>query len=356
MTKYITDIGTFERGIQLLHEKGGQLMPQRSPDHPTTHVRGGVVTTYWPPASRVRGLVTSLATQVGYDQETATGGRICRHIADDIIGVPYKGTDWSQKWFRLAKGGNHWHYLYAKPGLYDYAIEIDVKSAYWSSFMSGKSTLLRGDGTWIDDGGALADFGTLMDTLPKWLRVSMMGGFASWRKEYYMKPKNPQNGWELEHKTSTYIKTGALFNSTHRAIAKVWKFMQALHNLLGDDCLRIHTDGVIINCSHNMDFEVPMEELFKKWGFDYTVKGFGHCWIHDVNSVVLGQKIAGSKRYIRDEMVSQGIKVNLGKLPPRDHRWFSTEPSSEGSNIDMDPVSVITQTSFPFGIEMVIDS
>lgn len=355
MTNYIIEPGTFEKGIQLLHAKGGQLFPQRTPDHPITHLCGSNVTTYWPEKSRVRGLVTQLATQVGYDPEIATGGRICRHIADDILELPYQKTDYSNKWLRLARGGTHWHYLYAKPGLYDYAIEIDVKSAYWASFMTGKSTLLRGDGTWLDDGGKLQDFGTLMATLPKWIRVAMLGQFSSWRSQYYVKPKIVETGWELEHKTFCQVKTGALFNATHRAIARVWKFMQAVHNLLGDDCLRIHTDGVIINCSHNMDFEQPLEDLFKLWGFDYTVKGFGHCWIHDANSVVLGQKIAGSKRYIRDEMVAQGVKVDLGRQPPKDHRWFSTEPSTIGADVDMEPVPVITQTALPFGVEQTID-
>jgi hypothetical protein len=297
-----------------------------------------------------------LATQIGFDPEIATGGRICRHIANEVIAIPYQETDFSSKWSRLAQAGTHWHYLYAKPGLYDYAVELDVKSAYWASFMTGKSTLLRGDGTWIDDGGRLEDFGVLMSTLPKWLRVSMLGQLASWKSEFYVRPQVPVTGWELEHKTFRQIKTGALFNATHRAIARVWKFMQALHSLLGDDCLRIHTDGVIINCSNGMDWEVPVEDLFRKWGFDYTVKGFGHCWIHDVNSVVLGQKIAGSKRYIRDEMVAQGVRINLAKLPPKDHRWFSTEPSAIGADIDMHPVSVVAQAALPFGVEQVIDS
>ncbi len=355
MTTYTTKTGTFEAGIKLLHERGGQLMPQRTPDHPTTHVCGGTITTLWPEKSRVRGLVTSVAAQIGFDEERATGGRICRHIANEIMGLPYEGTDYSSKWLKLAKGGSHWHYLHASPGLYDYAVELDIKSAYWASFMTGKSTLLRGDGTWLDDGGKLQDFGVLMDTLPKWLRVSMLGQFSSWKKEFYVRPKVIETGWELEHKTFHQVKTGALFNATHRAIARVWKFMQAAHNLLGDDCLRIHTDGIIVNCSNGMDWEVTLEDLFKKWGFDYSVKGFGHCWIHDCNSVVLGKKIAGSKRYIRDEMISQGIKVNLGKLPPKEHRWFSTEPSSVGTDVDMEPVPVISQTALPFGVEKVID-
>lgn len=356
MTNYIIETGTFEKGIQLLHERGGQLFPQRTPDHPVTHLCGRTVTTYWPPKSRVRGLVTHAASLVGYDPEIATGGRICRHIANDVIQVPYQGTDYSSKWHRLAKGGSHWHYLYARPGLYDYAIELDIKSAYWASFMSGKSTLMRGDGSWIDDGGKLQDFGVLMDTLPKWLRVSMLGQFASWQSKYFIKPPNSQTGWELEEKTFCQVKTGALFNATHRAIARVWKFMQAIHQLLGDDCLRIHTDGVIIDCSKSMDWEQGVEDLFTRWGFEYSVKGFGHCWIHDVNSVVLGQKIAGSKRYIRDEMVAQGVKVDLGRVPPKSHRWFSTEPSTILSDVDMEPVPIVTQSALPFGVEHVIDS
>lgn len=355
MTNHTITTGTFEAGIKLLHETGGQLMPQRNPDSATVLVCGRNVTTLWPPKSRVRGLVTQVATQIGYDPFIATGGRICRYIADDILAIPYQDTFYSPRWQKLAQGGQHWHYLYANPGLYDYAIELDVKSAYWASFMTGKSTLMRGDGSWIDDGGKLGEFGILMNTLPKWLRVSMLGQFASWKSDFYLPDKTTEGGWGITLKTRRVVKTGALFNATHRAICRVWKFMQRLHQILGDDCLRIHTDGVIINCSNGMDWEQAVEDEFTKWGFGYTVKGFGHCWIHDVNSVVLGQKIAGSKRYIRDEMVRQGVKVDLRRVPPASHRWFDELPSSVETDVCMDPVAVETQTSLPLFVQPPVD-
>jgi hypothetical protein len=269
---------------------------------------------------------------------------------DNVLAIPYKDTFFESKWQRLAKDGQHWHYLYAKPGLYDWAVEVDVKSAYWSAFMTGRSTLLGNGGEWIDDGGLLEQFGILMDTLPKWLRVSMLGQLSSWRSSYFVASPSRADFFGLEQKFRYGIKHGALFNATHRAILLVYKFMQRLHHVLGDKVLRIHTDGIIIDCSDGMEWEQLLIDEFDRLGFEFSIKGFGHCWITDVNSVVLGSQIRGCKRFIVDDMRNAGAKIDRFRAPPSDHQWFSTIPASETADIGMEPIAVETQTTLPLGI------
>jgi hypothetical protein len=350
MTKHIIATGDFQEGCRKVHAEGGQLMPQRSPMHPVVHMRGSRCTTLWPEKSPMRGRVMQLAFQVGYDPHIATSGRLCRHIVDDVLRIPYKETYFEERWQALARGGQHWHYLYAKPGLYNWGVEIDVKSAYWASFMSGKSCLLGNGGKWIEDDGILEQFGIIMDTCPKWLRVSMLGQLSSWRSSFFVADPSKADFYGLEQRYRYNIKHGALFNATHRAIARVYKFMQRLHEILGDKTLRIHTDGIIIDCSNGMGWENELLDEFDKWGFDYSIKGFGHCWITDVNSVVLGQQVRGCKRYIADDMRNAGAKIDKFRAPPSPHRWFDELPAGVVADIDMEPISVVTQTSPPLGI------
>lgn len=350
MTKHIILDGDFADGCRKVHEEGGQLMPQRSPLHPVVHMRGSRCTTLWPPETPIRGRVAQLASQVGCDPHTATSGRISRHIVDNILEIPYKGTVPEQRWERLARGGQHWHYLYAKPGLYDWGVEIDIKSAYWASFMSGGSCLLGDGGTWLPDDGLLEQFGALMDNCPKWLRVSMLGQLSSWRSAYFVADPAKADYHGLEQRYRYGIKHGALFNSTHRAIARVYKFMQRIHEMLGDNVLRIHTDGIIVDCSAGMDWEHMLLDEFAKWGFDYSIKGFGNCWVTDVNSVVLGKDVRGCKRYIAEDMRDAGAKIDKFRAPPSSHDWFLADPAGVSDEVGVEPVAVATQTTLPLGI------
>jgi hypothetical protein len=342
--------GTFETGIKLLHERGGQLMPVKNHDAPTIHVCGKNVTTIWPLKSRMRGEAMRLGEMVGYDPNVATTGRIAAYIADEVLSIPYKDTHADPRFKAIARSGQHWHYLYAKPGIYHWGVEIDVKSAYWASFCHGKSCLLGWGNTWIDDEGRLSEFQALMESLPKSLRVTALGRFGAWKNDFYVPVRGTDNPWEIEKKTREHCKHGALFNATHRAIVRVWKFMKEIHQALGENVLRIHTDGIILDCSNGMDWENELERLFALRGFEYSIKGFGHCWIGDVNSVVLGKKIAGSPRIIRDEMKEAGVKINLYRQPPKEHRWFSTDPTGIPLDIGMEPVPIETQTTLPLGL------
>lgn len=350
MKKHEILTGHWGDGLVLLDKRGGQLFPQRNIDGAVVHTSGNVISTLWPQNSRTRGRVTQLASQIGFEHPAPTGGRISRYITDGLIGIPWKGTYFSPQWAKRARSGAHWHYLYAKEGVYDYCVEIDVKSAYWRSFLTGQSCLLGQGDIWLDDGGAMENLRVLMDTLPKWVRLSLLGSWASHEQKFYVQNPDGSTPYDAKLKVRKHIEHGALFNATHRAIARTWLFMKRLHEIVGEDTVRIHTDGIVCNAVNGMDWEQELEDEFKKWGLDYSIKGHGHAWIMDVNSGVLGCKIMGERRYLREEAIKRGIKIDRRRAAPFSHDWFTPLPSSEPTEVSMEPVAIEAQTSLPLSL------
>lgn len=355
MTKIEIVTGDWGDATDHLYKFGGQLFPTRSKEHSISHVRGAISTTFWPAHSPVRGRTMLLADQLGYDPHTATTSRLAKHVTNTLCQIPHKGTEMGWKWKRLARGGKHWHYLYHQPGLYDWAVELDVKSAYWASFLTGESTLLGPDDRWIDDGGAFEHLKAIMDIAPKTFRVAWLGSVASWRSSWYTRALDPKGRWTLERKERETWKFGALGSAAHRAIARTWGFMSEVHKLLREDTLRIHTDGVIVNCTNGMDWEEPLDKLFKAWGLDYSIKGFGHCWIQNSNSCVLGKKVAGIPKQIAEDAKRAGVQVIYDKKPPHEHRFWSAYPAGIDPDVEVDPVPIETQTALPLSIQPASD-
>lgn len=352
MTRHIIQKGTFETAQLALSKKGGQLFPARDDDGPFIHVVGSVVTTYWPEHSKRRGYVMELAKQLGFDPNIATTSRLIRFLLDDVMTVPYENTFFDIKWRGLALKGNHWHYLHCIPGKYEYCIEIDLVSAYWTAFTSQPSMLLGQHKTWIDDGGALESFKVLMLGLPKPFRLAFLGSLASWRHSFWTKDKKDPTGASLVLKQRTEIKYGAAFNATHRAILKVWKMMEAIHRLTGSDCVRIHTDGIILDCTNGMKWEAELEDFILGQGFDYSVKASGDTWLMDVNSGIIGRKIMGAHCMVADAARASGIKINLNAPAPEMSRFSPLElPTPEGTEVGVNPTRVDAQTSLNFGVD-----
>lgn len=355
MTTHIVGRGTFETAQLALSKKGGQLFPARDDDGPFIHVVGSTVYTYWPENSKRRGYVMELAKKLGFDPNIATTSRLIRFLLDDVMTVPYKDTYFDVKWRGLALKGDHWHYLHCIPGKYEYCIEVDLKSAYWAAFTSQPTMLLGQHKTWIDDGGALASFDTLMQDLPKAFRLAFLGSLASWRHSYWTKDKKDPSGDTLILKQQTQIKYGAAFNATHRAILKVWKMMEAIHKITGNDCVRIHTDGVILNCMNGMPWESQLEDFILGQGFDYSIKASGDTWLMDVNSGIIGRKIMGAHCMVADAARSQGVKINLKAEAPKMERFCLDElPTGELSEVNMNPGGVATQTTLNFGVNQIV--
>lgn len=349
MPRHIIDAGDLSSAQLLLTQKGGQLYPARDSHGPFVITRGSIITTLWPPNSPRRGKVIEMARTLEYDPHIATTGRLVRHLLDDIVRLEYKPTYFEPKWRGLAEKGNHWHYLHCVPGSYEYCIEIDLVSAYWTALMTQPSILLSKDANFLDDGGALSSLNSMVGLLPKAFRLALVGSIASWRQTYFVRDKNDPTNSMISTKTRHEIKYGAAFNAVHRAILKVWKVMEICHKIVGKDCVRIHTDGITVNAMNGMAWERQLEDFILSQGFDYTVKAQGNTWINDVNSAIVGRKVIGVPSIVAREAKERGIKINLNAPAP--HSLFlkvEELPTPPTTEVNMVPAWVETQTSLPF--------
>lgn len=347
MPKHIITQGCLETAQLSVLNEGGQLFPARDDDGPFVHVCGSRITTFWPKDSRRRGLVITMAKQLGFDPNLATTGRLIRWLVDEIIGVDYKNTYFCHKWRALAINGSHWHYQYVRPGSYDYAMEIDLKSAYWAAFTSQPSCLLNQHKQFIDDSKALESLDTIVNTLPKSFRLALLGTFSSWRQGYFKRQVNAKGEQELKFKQRNSIKYGGLFNATHRAILKVYKVMEILHKICGDDVIRIHTDGILLDCTNGMRWEAQLEDFILSQGFDYTIKSNGSAWIDSINCGIVGAKCIGSKRILIDKIRASGTRLKRTPEAPDLGRFSAGLPSSKPSEVSVNPATVYTQTALP---------
>lgn len=328
-------------------EGGGQLFPARDDEGPFVLVCGSRISTFWPKDSRRHGMVQTIASQLGYDPHIATTGRIIRWLVDDILALNYKDTYFCQKWRGLAINGSHWHYQYVKPGTYEYAMEVDLKSAYWAAFASQPTCLLNQHKAFIDDNGALESLNNIIKTLPKSFRLALLGTFSSWRQSYFTRKPNDKGGKELIFKRRNNIKYGGLFNATHRAILKVYKVMEVLHKICGDDVIRIHTDGILLDCTNGMKWEAQLEDFIHKQGFDYTIKSNGSAWIDNINCGIVGNKCIGSKQIVADKMRTSGATLKRNPEAPDLGRFAAGLPPSPCPQIRMNPATIYTQTALP---------
>lgn len=348
-TKYVTLSGSREAAELHLLRTGGQLYPGRSQDHPSTVVCGSVVTTYWPPGSKLRGQVIEIAKVLGQEAEHATVGRLGRTLVNDILQLPYQGTYFGLKWRSLAIGGTHWHYQHVRPGKYEYAMEIDLRSAYFASLVSQESLLLNQHGQWLDDNGALENLKTLMPLLPKPFRLALLGQIASWRNYYYTVDKTNPDASSLILKCRKQIKFGAAFNAVHRAILHVYKTMERCHLIIGDDCVRVHTDGMIVDCCNGMKWESELDDFLRAQGFEYSIKGQGSTWLYGLNCGIIGRKVMGVRTEVAGLAREAGVKIDLNATIPRPSIFLPEElPAGVGSQIDVNPAAVYSQTALDF--------
>lgn len=330
--------GSLLTAEEYLLANGGQLFAARDEQGPWINLRGQTCLTTWPEISKRRGYCRELAIKCGYDPEIATTGRIIRYLMNEILEGRHKNTTFDVNWYRMARRGAHWHYIYSKPGVYDYVFELDLKSAYWTSFINGNSAFITGAHKWLDDGGMLDSLSGFMEGKPKAFRLAMLGTFASWNQKFYTRnKKNPASKIPVLN-TRNHVEYGALFNATHRAIHRVYKFMEYCHHLVGDSVVRCHTDSLTVDCSDGMPWEKPLFDAAQRAGFRFEIKGHGQGLIIDDCHAIIGRKIIGAHCQVSEFAKKNGIKINLNAKPPRQMDLFplSKDLSEVPASVAMD--------------------
>lgn len=295
-------------------EGGGQLYPGTGNDSPNVVVRGKLVRTYWKPNSRRRAETHDLARWMGVEPYAATGGRLARHLVENVLKLPYRTTFWNRRYKELAVKGEHWHYCMVAPNESCMGAEFDLKSAYFTSLAQGKTLLYHEGRGYVDDEGALEMLIELVPHLPKWFRLQLLGCLASWNMQFLTRSKKPGEEGILVQKKVFKISYGAAFNAVHRAILRNYKIMERVHEFGGEHIKRMHTDSFFLSWECPVETEQKIFDYLEKTGCRVDVKGSGRAYFFDLNCGFVGNKLVGSPTDVKENMKIRQIKY------PSDYR------------------------------------
>lgn len=297
--KYFQYQATYPEALAEFLLSGGLFFPSKTPDAPSTIVRGRSIFTYWPPQSALRAKVLSLALTFGCEHPAPTVGRVCRWFISDFLELPFEGTAWAKSYRALAAKGTHWHYLYVDTRDSYLGVEIDLKSAYFSSYLRGGSLLYSPRYGYLDDGLARDKLVAFLELVPKWFRLSMLGILAGHRMKFCTRGLTTSGTAELLFKSIPKISYGAAFNAAHRAIVRNYKILQKVHSLGGEWVRRIHTDSFFLD-AHCPDVqERRIFDYLSDKGCEFSVKGVGNAYFWDVNTGIIGRKYVGAKAEVK---------------------------------------------------------
>lgn len=309
MTHYYTEYGGYAAAVNCALTIKGQFFPGRSKDSAHTVVRGSEVYTFWEEDSVLRKNVILAAKQYNYDPEHMTAGRLCRSILRDIVGLHPKGTFYGRTYRKLSNDGFHWHYQHVEPGYHPYLVEFDLRSAYMTSLMAGRTFFYHEVYGWQDDGGALECMREIYPTMPKWLRLTMLGIIASHRTTFYKIEEVGKGQIEMKPTTINKIEWGAAFNAVHGAILRTWRTMEKIHQIGGKHVKRMHTDSFAVSPELDYKAEGEIFELLSSKGFDVSIKASGSALFINLNEGVIGRKLIGSKHELEETMKLRNLKI-----------------------------------------------
>lgn len=313
---YYDLVGGYVQAYQNVLDNGGQLYPGRGKQSASVVVQGKNCYTYWPEGSKRRREVQELSAFFNLDSHGKTGGRLARWLIDTGLGIPYKGTYWSAQYRQMAKSGHHWHYSYVEPNKHFVGLEMDIKSAYTSSLLAGKSLLYHPSKGYLPDNNALENLSVLLPDLPKWFRLQLLGCLSTWQITFLARSKDPKKSLELELKSYKQIPYGAAFNATHRAIYRNYKIMERIHKIGGEYIKRMHTDSFMLDvkCPRKVAEELKSYILDK--GLRLDVKRTGLSYFFDLNTGFCGKQFIGAAIDVMDSMKQANVKMQDTSYPP----------------------------------------
>lgn len=307
--EYLELQGDFLDAYSMVSTGGGQLYCGDGKDTANVVVRGNKCYTFWRNDSLMRTKVRELAVSFGFNPDGMTGGRIARRMLKEIVGLDTSGTYWHKTYRDLAKDGSHWHYMHCDNKKTFWGVELDLKSAYFSSYLSFPSMLYSPSVQYIDDGGAMDNLRELYQHFPKWYRLQVLGMMASWRTFYYCRDKKNPERVDLVQRHRYNISYGAAFNTVHRAILRNYKIMQRIHKIGGSHIRRMHTDSFFLDADTPQSVANNIKGYLQDKGVSVSCKGYGKCYFWDINTGFIGKRIVGSPPLVIQSMREDGIKM-----------------------------------------------
>lgn len=242
-----------------------------------------------------------------------------------ISEVDMRDTSYGFTALPLRENASHWHYLYLAEKPSGYAIELDIKAAYFTSLLQEKTLFWydpgKGGGNcfWLPDGGAMLRLNEYVEEIPKWFRLQMLGIIGSHQREYGT--LDLATGFIIPQVDNGAIKYGSAFNTVHKAIYRVYKVMSEVANQVGVDLLRSHTDCFTLKASMTRRAEAEFLSALAARGFTVSCKGVGWAHFWDIDRGLLGMgEPKGHLKEIDDLRQRDGVYVKYAP-PEMWDRW-----------------------------------
>lgn len=318
--KYITEHTGYAGAIDCLQTIGGQLFPSKRKDGTSTVVKGKECYTFWDADSKSYHKCAQLAKDISFPHEHFTPGRIAKFLLEEVVGIdPAIGSP-DPIFVRLAKDGFHWHYTHVETGYHPYLLEFDLCAAYATSLGQFDSPYFSMNRLTISDPLAMESLRVALATVPKWMRLVMIGQMASHRMTFATMPRRAEGCYQLKWQTINKIKYGDAFNRTHQAILRVYRLLESIHKIAGTSIKRIHTDSFALPVDCDTRIEAEIFQLLDDKGFSYSCKAQGSSHFFDLNSGIIGRKFVG---------VPFEIRESIKALPAKPRRVFITPEQLE---------------------------
>lgn len=262
----------------------------------------------------------NIAAAFGFPDDCPSWSRLCKYIYRTQVTSELSGLKPHRDFVLMAEKKFFWHFHKCVPGYHSNATELDIKGAYANSITRHDSLYLKAPFNPVDDGGAMDRLKKLIPILPKKLRLCLIGFLASNKMfQYYVDPAQPEL---LATRVVPICYDGGVFNRIHASLAGLYHFLIEMDAIAGDDCVRIHTDSLLIKESIP---DIRLEKLFSKCkneGYELAVKGHGNSVLFNINEAVIGGRIVGNPKIIlkRWDAYIRGIEREATRVAELDKR------------------------------------
>lgn len=327
--------GNYLDALKELERSGGILFKPKKAfgsSEPTTLQLGQKTLTYWPEGSyKKREELVEIAEKLKIPENilgnpwNLTSGRLARKFLDTIIKAKNFNADphpkkyakyyGKEKYLPMAKEGSHWRFEYFNTQEPCYAIELDIKSAYFTSLLNLDSLFLHEKMGFRPDGGAIERLRGYAPILSqyKFFRLQLLGILSSHSKEFI---KRDEKGNLLEQELES-IEWGSAFNAVHEAIKRLYTAMEHSAQMLGKYLIRSHTDCLLIRADCPEEVEKRVVNYLTQKGFSLACKegkigyriGLSKFW--ELNTGFIGRYTIPKSmpKDIRERIKEEGIDI-----------------------------------------------
>lgn len=275
---------------------------------------------YWDSDRPGWGELDGCAAMMEFPGDAPSWSRLSKFVFQRHVTEKFSGIKPHRDFVLMSEKKFFWHFHKVTPGAHSNATELDVKGAYSKAITNQPSLYLEAPFRPKDDGGAIERLRELIPLLPKKMRLCLIGYLASGKMtQFYYNPQFPDG---LQRRDVKICYDGGIFNRIHASLAGLYSFMQELTSIAGDDCIRAHTDSVLIKETIPNATLTSLLRKAKTSGYEMACKGHGNAVLFNLNEGVLGGRIIGNPKLIlrRWESYIKGIELESERVFSLDSR------------------------------------